>query len=126
MDGFLGGLAGLDDGAAADDAERLLAAGQVGDVAVGAVEGDDGAGALLQASVALVDGGSGGGSIPVEDADVVEQRRMVGLDRHDVVAAAIDDPCPSIGLTPTLGLPCFHTDSCLPIVTWRQHNYPKR
>ena len=47
-------------------------------------------GARLQASAALV-GGVGGGAVPVEDADVVEQRLAVDLDRLDVVIAAVDD-----------------------------------
>ena len=41
--------------------------------------------------MAPVGGGAGGRGVPVEDADVVEQRLVVGLDRHDVVAAAVDD-----------------------------------
>ena len=79
MDGFLGGFVGLDDDAASDDAERLPAAGQFGDVLVGGSERHDRAGALLQAPVALVDGGAGRRAAPVEDSDVVEQRLAVGL-----------------------------------------------
>ena len=39
----------------------------------------------------LVEGGAGGGAVPAEDADVVEQRLVVVLERHDVVATAVDD-----------------------------------
>lgn len=52
--------------------------------------GSLGAVARLQASAALV-GGVGGGTVPVEDADIVEQRLAVDLDRLDVVVAAVDD-----------------------------------
>ena len=39
----------------------------------------------------LVEGASGRRGVEAEDADVVEQRGVVALDRHDVVAAAADD-----------------------------------
>ena len=42
-------------------------------------------------AAALVGGSAGRRAVPVEDADVVEQRLVVGLERHDVVAAAGDD-----------------------------------
>ena len=86
-----GSFPGCPDGSVPHDVERLTSSRQGRHVVVEPVQGNEGAGPRLKPPMPLVHGVEGGGGVPIEGLEVVQQFLAVGLHRHDVVGPLVDN-----------------------------------